>query len=358
MATISAGGEAERMDEAAALEAGRVYETQRTSYQEFGDAIRSLVSQLCHDEDIVTDSVTCRIKKTASLIEKLQREERYLSLDDLTDKVGIRVVTRYLKDVDRVCEVLSSEFRLLEDVTHGSESVESFGYASRHLILRISDSRKHLREWKRFADVVVEVQVRSILQHAWASISHGLDYKSSADVPKDVRRRLFRVAALLETGDELFDAFREQVDSLKDSYRGDVARDDWRQLPVDFESMRAATGEFHLDALRQAAIQQGWSPGNPDNMHDRLLSRVTAVSEASGVKTLGEIYDIADRAEHDQDWLRRVGKPIEKIRPAANPLDIVTLRILSENPSQVAAQSLDIFPQLVDAALNQRPSEA
>jgi hypothetical protein len=122
--------------------------------------------------------------------------------------------------------------------------------------------------------------------------------------------------------------------------------------------MRAATGEFRLDALREAAIQQGWVPGNPDNMNDMFLSRVTAVSEASGVKTLGEIYDIADRAEHDQDWLRRLGGWHEHIRAAANPLDIITLRILSENPSQLAAQSLDIYHQLVASALEQRPSKA
>lgn len=345
------------MDEAAALEAGRVYEAQRAVYQEFGDAVRSLVAQLCRDEKISTDTITCRIKETASLVQKLQRQDRYSSLEDLTDKVGIRIVTRYLNDVDRVSEILCSEFKLLEDVRHGGESVEVFGYSSRHLILKISDTRSHLREWRQFADVVMEIQVRSILQHAWASISHGLDYKSSTDVPKEARRQLFRVAALLETGDELFDTFRGQVDSVKSSYRGDVERDNWRGLPVDSDSIRAAINNFPLIELQSAAEAQGWSRAAAEIDADIFLSRLTVVSAACGINTLGEIAEIADRAVRDRDWLRRLRSNLDQIY--ANPLDIITLRTLSENPNPVAAEAVKDTPmreEVVERALTEHPS--
>lgn len=193
---------------------------------------------------------------------KFRRHESYSSLEDVTDKVGVRVVTRYSSDVDHVCAVLTSEFDVLEDVDHRVASVETFGYSSRHLVLILGPTRKGLPEWRQYGDLRAEVQVRSILQHAWASISHGLDYKSDKEVPSEVRRKLFRVAALLETGDDLFDSFRNDVTSLRASYAVTVQRNEWPTLPLNLDALSAAGVPLKLAELSAAAAEAGWLPSD------------------------------------------------------------------------------------------------
>jgi hypothetical protein len=140
-----------------------------------------------------------------------------------------------------------------------------------------------------FARFHAEIQVRSILQHSWASISHGLDYKTDEAVPEEVRRQLFRVAALLETGDELFDDFRARVEALKSTYRADVSRDDWRELPLNLDSLIAAVERLPLAEVEKAAAAANWRydlDQEPTKRRAirRQLSRLASVASAAGTR--------------------------------------------------------------------------
>ena len=64
--------------------------------------------------------------------------------------------------------------------------------------------RMVLRENKAFEGLKCEIQIRSVLQHAWAEIEHDLGYKSELTIPKEVRRSFSRLAGLLELGDKEF----------------------------------------------------------------------------------------------------------------------------------------------------------
>jgi hypothetical protein len=61
------------------------------------------------------------------------------------------------------------------------------------------------------------VQVRTVLQHAWASISHALQYKQEDDIPRALRRRLARISALLEVADEEFAELNREHNQLQAS---------------------------------------------------------------------------------------------------------------------------------------------
>lgn len=56
----------------------------------------------------------------------------------------------------------------------------------------------------------------TVLQHAWATISHKLDYKSEVDVPRELRRSLFRLSALLELADKEFVDLRRRTEELQE----------------------------------------------------------------------------------------------------------------------------------------------
>ena len=217
------------------------YQDSFPQYDSFRASIENLIVQLLREEGIYANTES-RAKNTTSLENKLHRKQ-YHSLEEIPDLAGVRVIVRYLSDVKAAVNLLDTEFAVQESSPHWYSSPDAFGYVSHHVVVKLSPERRALREWSRYSDFICEVQIRTILQHAWASISHSLDYKSEEEVPTPVRRDLFRVAALLESGDEMFERYHLAVQNLRVSY---ARSDDWRNLPVDVESLQAWWNKFSL----------------------------------------------------------------------------------------------------------------
>jgi len=76
-----------------------------------------------------------------------------------------------------------------------------------------------LSEYKRFNRLVFEIQVRTLLQHAWASMSHENQYKFSGKLPSEIDRRFYLTAGTLELLDI---EFQRLSDELKE-YKKDIA---------------------------------------------------------------------------------------------------------------------------------------
>jgi hypothetical protein len=235
-------------------------------------------------------------------------------LDDLTDKAGIRVITRYHRAVDSVVALLRTEFHVTEDVMHGADALATFGYTSHHLLVRLHSKRAELAEYSQYRDFTAEIQVRSILQHAWATISHSLDYKSSVDIPQPVRRRLFRVAALLETGDEIFDTFVEEVAKLRSEYR-EAAPDTWRSLALNLDAAEAVWEHFPWQDVASVGESAGWLPIDAwkytlplDDFDRSALSRLISTAQDAGFTNWGQL---ADLAEHVSEFTAHLKAEVE-----------------------------------------------
>ena len=80
-----------------------------------------------------------------------------------------------------------------------------------HYVAELNSNRADLPEHRKYHSKKFEVQIRSILQHAWAEIEHDLGYKSQAAIPRAVRRRFSRLAGLLELADEEFAGIRGEI---------------------------------------------------------------------------------------------------------------------------------------------------
>ena len=184
------------------------FEKSRERYEEFSAKLEGLLSTLLRRAEIRFDAIQQRVKSKESLFEKLDRAGKsYTTLAGVPDLCGLRIVVYHKEDLDRVVEVIEREFDVDGEVSGDAAAKlapHEFGYLSVHLIVRLSEARRQLPEWNSVADVHAEIQVRTVLQHAWASISHSLQYKHEVDVPGALRRRLNRVAALLELADQEF----------------------------------------------------------------------------------------------------------------------------------------------------------
>jgi ppGpp synthetase/RelA/SpoT-type nucleotidyltranferase len=169
--------------------------------------LRTTVEQGLYSANLRLSMVTARVKTEDSLRRKLNRKGKYLTLTDVTDLIGIRVITYSSDDagiVGRVVrELLECDWENCEDKLDRLRA-EQFGYRSDHYVVFVPGYGMSGLEGLR-----AELQVRTVLQHAWAEIEHDdLGYHSDTLVPAEIRRRLARAAAVLEGVDAEFSEIR------------------------------------------------------------------------------------------------------------------------------------------------------
>lgn len=145
----------------------------------------------------------------------------------LTDFVGARVLVPLSADVAPVARLVQRLYVVEEMSDQRADSLLDVpGYQSLHLLVRF---REEQRQELGVSDRVVELQVRSILQHAWAALQHDLMYKGERAPTDQVRRRLIALAGLLELADQEFMSVRlahgDAAGMLDDAHAGgfDVA---------------------------------------------------------------------------------------------------------------------------------------
>jgi len=233
---------------------GNRYRAIRGTCESLTARLRALVVDLLADANIEVIQIEGRTKEVDSFVEKVGRKRRKYTnpLAEVTDLVGLRIITYYREDVTRVGEILAQEFQI--DATNSVDKAaaldpDRFGYTSVHYVVSLSPDRRRLAEWKPYAGLRAEIQVRTALQHAWSAVNHKLDYKSPTEVPRELRRRLFRLSALFELADEQFSELRDARARIASEYAEDV-RDGQLDLPLDQSSLIA----YMQDPGRRAII--------------------------------------------------------------------------------------------------------
>lgn len=166
-----------------------------------------------------------RVKDTASFLAKaLHRNKRYRDpLDQITDQVGVRFVVLLSHETELFAPIIASqrEWETSQDRNYESERVlqpHSFDYESHHFVVR---PRLPLEIGALIvpAGTPCEVQVRTLLQHAYAELSHDRLYKPECKVPEKVRRLVARGSALLETTDHMFCEVSRSLDDAMGGLR-------------------------------------------------------------------------------------------------------------------------------------------
>jgi putative GTP pyrophosphokinase len=150
--------------------------------------------------------VTSRLKEPTSLGLKISSGAKYKALTDVTDVLGLRIVTTYKNEVPFIVQQLRDAFEIDEanTNTNDAKTESEFGYSSIHLIVFNAKDDTYKTNNKKFHGLKAEIQIRTILQHAWAEISHKIDYKAKEKPGSIYKRKLFRVAAFLELADQEF----------------------------------------------------------------------------------------------------------------------------------------------------------
>jgi putative GTP pyrophosphokinase len=126
----------------------------------------------------------------------------------ITDLLGIRIVCPFIEDMAGVEELIKKTFEVIEVERKGSQySFKEFGYESTHLLIKVP--RYILKQREKIDTAVAEIQIRTILQNAWAEVEHELVYKAEFTPFDDpMKRKLAAVNASLSLADIIFQEIR------------------------------------------------------------------------------------------------------------------------------------------------------
>ncbi len=198
------------------------YAAKLPALRKASDVAVQLVTEILDDAGINYLSITGRAKSVASFAGKsvLRAGDgpRYTDpLSEMADQVGVRVVTYLQSDVVAVVDLLASQFQVLADRDKGQETASRgrWGYASRHLDLALDPGDELEAGHAPLRGQQFEVQIRTVLQHAWAEFEHDIRYKGTIpdEHAPDLDRRLTLAAGLLELADREFSTIRDRLQS-------------------------------------------------------------------------------------------------------------------------------------------------
>ena len=192
-------------------------------YETYVDTLSRILSKACKAYAPLA-IVQARPKGVSSFAEKAARKAFKYSdpVRQLTDLCGARVITHSQDQVNQICEFIRSHFIVDEanslDVRTRLQQSE-FGYLSVHYIVQLAgEPVLGIPIPEEIGDRKAEIQVRTLLQHAWADITHDRLYKSGFDVPKQFTRSAAMLAATMEDADGSYARFAEGIDAYAGNY--------------------------------------------------------------------------------------------------------------------------------------------
>ena len=165
---------------------------------------------LRHDRNPIS-SIKTRLKRPESIIEKLKKNDRPISLasveENLSDVAGIRVICSFTDDVYMLANALLSQddITLIAQKDYIANPKEN-GYRSLHLIVSIPIFLLHEKKQMR-----VEIQLRTIAMDSWAALEHQLKYKKDFEFTEDMAKDLFLCSQLSAELDKRMNSLREKV---------------------------------------------------------------------------------------------------------------------------------------------------
>lgn len=166
----------------------------RTTLELLCNKTKALIEQSLEDAGVRYQSVQARVKTPTKLADKYQDPTKdYKALDDITDQAGLRVITYYEDEVDKVAEIIRREFHVFQDKSIDKRKTEPdrFGYYALHFVCCHLERRTADVEYKRFRQSCFEIQVTPILQHAWAEIEHEWYDLTKTSFPRRYKAAIF-----------------------------------------------------------------------------------------------------------------------------------------------------------------------
>ena len=285
----------------------RQYRELRPALEQLSQEAFNVLSHALHEQGIYVTAIEHRVKTEKSLAGKLElKGAKYKSINDITDLVGLRVITFYSDEVDKVAAIAKRIFDIdwKESVDKRKlHELDAFGYNSLHYICRLKTGGP------RF-----ELQMRTALQHVWSTIEHDTGYKGDVKIPREYLRQFSRLAGMMELMDDEFSRLRVVLTDYRRQMLTLVKSGQLDDVPLSRDSFRNYLDLKPFDRLnrRIAAVNQA-------EVYPVSVMSYLPVLESFELETLGDVQHFIDENSDDAYQL------------AISQLAITDLDILSSN---------------------------
>lgn len=245
------------------------YDCRLDSYKVFAESLQHKISQLLDDAGLRIHSIRYRVKSWNSFSNKVRLKQYSDPFTQCQDVVGCRIITLFTHQLEHVVSLMMRNFEIVNHTTKGGKS-DRFSYKGYHVVVRSGD-------------LLGEVQIRSILQDAWAEIEHYLNYKQIG-VDEQGLRKINALSALFEIADDQFSSLYIHHQQLREQQQ--------ERLDDTLTPMRL----YHYSKKR---FSDAWKH-NPDGRLDSLVSYEGLVESCSkvGVHTVRQLDEVYEKVKH------------------------------------------------------------
>ncbi|MDU6090391.1 MAG: RelA/SpoT domain-containing protein [Staphylococcus lugdunensis] len=193
-----------------------------SKFELLGKHIAFIIENILQQNKVEYLSVSYRTKTKEGIFEKVERKSYKNPMVELTDISGVRVILYLESDIEKVSDIIKSTFSIdYKNSTdnEGRLSSDKIGYRSVHYVCNIGEKRNALKEYEYISELNCEIQVRTMLQHAWAELTHDRNYKLGANLPLQIQRKINLYSGMLEIADEGFSEIVNSIEEYKESIK-------------------------------------------------------------------------------------------------------------------------------------------
>ena len=303
------------------------YREKQATYEKLLEVVKRILGESIKANNIYINAIEARIKAEDSLAGKLERKAgKYRNLSDLTDILGVRIITFYSDEVDKIAALVGSIFDIDWENSidkRKMHDIHSFGYSSLHYICSIPARTFQDPALPELNEIRFEVQMRTALQHVWSVLDHDTGYKSGFEVPREYLRNLNRLAGMLELADEQFCVIRTGINNYRRHVQSLVHSGKFDEVALDGDSYRNYLELHPFDALnkRIASINQA-------EINEASLADYLNVFLFLGFKTLGDIERMIKENSDDAYQLAAFQLANTDLDIISSSLAVVTLCVV------------------------------
>lgn len=280
----------------------------------FGKSLESAIKDLLAEAGIPVHAVNHRVKLQDSAERKMARPRNGetsadpRTLESLTDLLGVRVITYFQDSIEAAAMVIQEEFTIDWNNSGDRQAildVDRFGYLSMHYVAELREDRTASPAHQDYGGIKFEIQIRSILQHAWAEMEHDLGYKSEAAIPRKYRRRFSRLAGILELVDDEFVSLQSEIKAYQEQTRNAV---DTGSLGINQDSLSAFVQSSQQVAQLDEKIASLHGTSVQRHLDEQYLGRQAGPLIKSGFQSIDDLSNYLDEnsallAKFTERWL-------------------------------------------------------
>lgn len=151
----------------------------------------------------------------------------------------------------------NAEYEMDKLILYTDQQLQAVETAAGNMLTEIRIEQYNLENNYRFLEHF-EIQMRTALQHVWATMNRDTGYKSGVEIPKEHLRNLNRIAGMLELADEQFSHIRREINDYRRNVQSLVASGNFDDVSLNGDTFRSylALDPYRALITRIADINQ------------------------------------------------------------------------------------------------------